>query len=261
MAKLEEVTWPQPEAEFVRRDVRALRRAPPLGVGAQRPPEVDRARDARGLRGLRRLRAPLRHPAQRGPPAALPRRGATRRSSAPCPTREDRRAPRRARLPARARPHTDASLLEEWEAEGRRPAQRSAGRDCASASTSAHAQGVSSSRPHRAAVSRPRPRPRRLRGGGALGATGPEADPWDAARFAAALAPFLAAHERVAFDPAARRADQTVLKSIAPLVFRVQHVLPDPAGEGTGYLEGEIDLRGGAAHADSALVRLLGIHP
>ena len=88
-----------------------------------------------------------------------------------------------------------------------------------------------------------------------------EDEPWDAARFAAELAPFLAVHERVAFDPAARRADQTVLKSVAPLVFRVQHVLPDPAGEGTGYLEGEIDLRGGAAESESALVRLLAIHP
>jgi hypothetical protein len=86
-------------------------------------------------------------------------------------------------------------------------------------------------------------------------------DPWDAGRFAAALAPFLAAHERVAFDPRARRADQTVLRSVAPLVWRVQHVLPDPTGENTGYLEGEIDLRGGAAASEGALVHLFAIHP
>ena len=81
-------------------------------------------------------------------------------------------------------------------------------------------------------------------------------DPWDAARFAAELAPFLAVHERIRFDPAARRADQTVLRSVAPLLWRVQHVLPDPSGEDSACLEGEVDLRGAATPDDAPLVRL-----
>jgi hypothetical protein len=84
-------------------------------------------------------------------------------------------------------------------------------------------------------------------------------DAWDAARFEAALAPFLAAHERIRFDPAARRADQTVLESVAPLRWRVQHVLPDPSGEDSWCLAGEIDLRAGG-DPDAPLVRLLAIH-
>ena len=84
-------------------------------------------------------------------------------------------------------------------------------------------------------------------------------DPWDAARFAAALAPFLAAHERIRFDPAARGADQTVLRSVAPLRWTVQQVLPDPSGDDSWCLAGEIDLRGEADPA-APLVRLVAIH-
>jgi hypothetical protein len=86
-------------------------------------------------------------------------------------------------------------------------------------------------------------------------------EPWDAARFQAELAPFLAAHERIRFDPAARRADQTVLEPVAPFLWRFQHVLPDPSGEDAAYLEGEVDLRGGGAAAlgEEPLVRLIAI--
>ena len=58
---------------------------------------------------------------------------------------------------------------------------------------------------------------------------------------------------------AAHRADRTVLKSVAPLRWTVQQVLPDPAGENTGYLEGEIDLRE-RTDPNLPLVRLLAIH-
>jgi hypothetical protein len=84
-------------------------------------------------------------------------------------------------------------------------------------------------------------------------------EPWDAARFAAALAPFLAAHGHIRFDPAARRADQTVLTSVAPLRWTVQQVLPDPSGDDSGCLVGEIDLRGEPDPA-APLVRLVAIH-
>jgi hypothetical protein len=81
----------------------------------------------------------------------------------------------------------------------------------------------------------------------------------DAPDFETLLAPFLAEHEQVAFDPGARRADRTVLRRVAPLRWTVQHVLPDPSGENSGYLEGEIDLRE-VADPNAPLVRLLAIH-
>jgi hypothetical protein len=85
------------------------------------------------------------------------------------------------------------------------------------------------------------------------------ADPWDAARFADALAPFLAAHGHVRFDPRARRAHHTLLHVLRPRVWRVQQILPDPAGDDDWCLEGEIDLRG-ELDPEVPLVRLLAIH-
>jgi hypothetical protein len=67
-------------------------------------------------------------------------------------------------------------------------------------------------------------------------------DPWDAARFEAELAPFLAEHERIVFDATARRADRTLLKPVAERRFDVWQTLLDPAGENLWSLEGEIDL-------------------
>jgi superfamily II RNA helicase len=80
-------------------------------------------------------------------------------------------------------------------------------------------------------------------------------DPWDAARFARELAPFLAEHERLVFDPEARKAHHAVLRQTGPRTWDVSQTLSDPRGEDLWALHGEIDLRG--EHApEGPLVRL-----
>ena len=84
-------------------------------------------------------------------------------------------------------------------------------------------------------------------------------DPWDGARFAEALAPFLAAHGRILFDPRARRAHHTLLHVVRPRVWRVQQAILDPSGDDPWCLEGEIDLRG-ELDPEAPLVRALSLH-
>jgi hypothetical protein len=157
--------------------------------------------------------------------------------------------------------HTDASLLQEWEA-------RTSGAPAAVQAARAPAQpGEVQRLTPRAFQARVRAELQALVRALAAGDYEEAArwvrqdgeEPWDAARFAAALAPFLAVHERIRFDPAARRADQTVLKSVAPLCWSVQQVLPDPSGDDSWCLAGEIDLRGEPDPA-APLVRLVAIH-
>jgi superfamily II RNA helicase len=67
-------------------------------------------------------------------------------------------------------------------------------------------------------------------------------DPWDAARFEAALAPFLAEYGRIVFDPHARLSEHTSVQPLAARRFAVRHKLLDPAGDGFWYVDGEVDL-------------------
>jgi superfamily II RNA helicase len=85
-------------------------------------------------------------------------------------------------------------------------------------------------------------------------------EPWDEARFARELAPFLAEHGRVSFDPEARRAHYVVLKPTGPRTWDVAQALRDPLGESDWALHGEIDLRG-EKDPDEPLVRLRRIGP
>ena len=85
-----------------------------------------------------------------------------------------------------------------------------------------------------------------------------ESDPWDAARFAAEMRPYLEEHGELRFDAAAYRGHHTALKLAAPRVFRVQHTLLNADGEEQGFIEGEVDLQG-ALDPEGPLVRVLGI--
>jgi hypothetical protein len=85
-------------------------------------------------------------------------------------------------------------------------------------------------------------------------------DPWDDARFARELAPFLAEHERIALDPEARRAHYVVLKPTGPRTWDVAQALLDPDGESDWALHGEVDLRG-PVDPGEPLVRLRRIGP
>jgi hypothetical protein len=264
MAKLEELRWPEPEAEFIRATFRIFaERHPWVSDEAVHPKGVVREM-LEGYEGfddaVRRLGI------QRSEGLLLRYLGEVLRAlerSVPDAEKTDALEDVLAYLRELVR-HTDASLLAEWEA-------RAGGAPAEAASAGAPGEP-------RAAAAPPSARALHARARAELQALvralahadyeeaarwvrqDPE-EPWDAARFAAALAPFLAEHGSVAFDPAARRADQTVFRSLAPLRWTVQHVLPDPAGEGSAYLEGEIDLRGGVPADDGGLVRLLAIHP
>ncbi len=267
MAKLDELTWPQPEAEFVRATFKLFAEQHPWVSESNVHPKGVVREMLEGYEGfddaVRRLGI------QRSEGLLLRYLGEVLRAlerSVPDAQKTDAVHDVLAYLRELVR-HTDASLLTEWEAR----ASGDPATPQADALRRRAASGASEGTSWNPKALQARVRTelqslvRALAHGdyeeAARWVQQSEGDPWDAARFASELAPFLAAHERVAFDPAARRADQTVLRSIAPLVFRVQHVLPDPAGEGTGYLEGEIDLRGGAGQSESALVRLLAIHP
>jgi hypothetical protein len=259
LAKLDELTWPQPEAEFVRATFRIFaERHPWVSEQSVRPKGVAREM-LEGYEGfddaVRRLGI------QRSEGLLLRYLGEVLRAlerSVPDAHKTDALHDVLAYLRELVR-HTDASLLAEWEA-------RAAGPDAAAPAAAARPEPTTA--PPRAFQARVRTELQSLVRAlahedyeeAARWVREDAEEPWDAARFAAALAPFLAAHERVAFDPRAHRADQTVLRSTAPLRWTVQHVLPDPAGENSGYLEGEIDLRGGGA-GEGPLVRLLAIHP
>jgi hypothetical protein len=80
-------------------------------------------------------------------------------------------------------------------------------------------------------------------------------DPWDAARFAAALAPFLEEHERIVFEPRARQAHWTTLRSHGPRHYEVVQVLLDPRDENLWCVRGEIELQD-ARLPDAPLVRV-----
>jgi hypothetical protein len=261
MAKLEEVTWPKPEADFIRATFRLFAEQHPwVSESDVRPKGIAREM-LEGWEGFDG--AVKRLGIQRSEGLLLRYLGEVFRTldrSVPEASKTDAVHDVLAYLRELVR-HTDASLLAEWESRGRDPSgaqaarERGAQRAEAERGTGAAFQArvraemqslvrALADADYEEAARWVRPDPD---------------DAWDAARFRAALAPFLAEHERIVFDAAARRADRTVLRSVAPLHWTVQHVLPDPAGENTGYLEGEIDLRGDA-DADAPLVRLLALH-
>jgi hypothetical protein len=68
-------------------------------------------------------------------------------------------------------------------------------------------------------------------------------DLWDAARFEAALAPFHAEYGGIVFTPDARRAHHTELRTAGPRRFDVAQVLVDVNGDNLWALHGEVDLR------------------
>jgi superfamily II RNA helicase len=68
-------------------------------------------------------------------------------------------------------------------------------------------------------------------------------DPWDAARFERELAPFLEEYGRPLFTPEARQARHTLLKRTGPRSWDAFQVLLDPAGDGLWAIEAEVDLR------------------
>ena len=70
-----------------------------------------------------------------------------------------------------------------------------------------------------------------------------DAGSWEPERFEAELAPFLAEYGELLFTPEARRAHHTLLEPVGERCWRVAQNLLDPAGDGLWALHGEVDLR------------------
>jgi superfamily II RNA helicase len=85
-------------------------------------------------------------------------------------------------------------------------------------------------------------------------------DPWAAARFEAALAPFREEYGVILFTPEARRAHHTTLRAAGPRRFDVAQVLVDANGDNLWAVHGEVDLRQDR-DPDLPLVRLIRIGP
>jgi len=85
-------------------------------------------------------------------------------------------------------------------------------------------------------------------------------DPWDAARLEAALAPFFEEYGEIVFTPQARLAQRTRLEEVGPRHWDVTQVLCDPLGEDLWALHGEVDLTG-QRDPEGPLVRLRRIGP
>jgi hypothetical protein len=85
-------------------------------------------------------------------------------------------------------------------------------------------------------------------------------DPWEPARLEAALAPFLEQHREIDFTPRSRQARLTHLEGVGPRRWRVEQVLCDPQAEDLWALHGEIDLTG-QRDPEGPLVRLHRIGP
>lgn len=83
-------------------------------------------------------------------------------------------------------------------------------------------------------------------------------DPWIEERFEEAMAPFLAEYERLLFTGEARLADKTTIDSTGRRRWQVTQVLVDPEGDNLWHLAGEVDLSEGQV-AEGPLVRLRSI--
>jgi superfamily II RNA helicase len=80
-------------------------------------------------------------------------------------------------------------------------------------------------------------------------------DPWDAERFAKALAPYWERFDEIVFTPRARTAEWTSVTPLDTRHFRVQQVLIDPDGENLWAIRGEVTLDA-RADPDGPLLRL-----
>ncbi len=85
-------------------------------------------------------------------------------------------------------------------------------------------------------------------------------DPWDAERLESALAAFLAEYPRLLFTPEARQARKTLLKATAPRRWDAYQTLLDPEGDELWSVEAELDLRD-ERDPEGPLLRLRRIGP
>ena len=86
----------------------------------------------------------------------------------------------------------------------------------------------------------------------------PAEDPWPPARFEEALAEYFASYERIEFTPAARQAHHTRLVQRDTRVWEATQVLVDPDGDNLWCVRAHLDLRGETA-PEGPILRLIDI--
>jgi superfamily II RNA helicase len=85
-------------------------------------------------------------------------------------------------------------------------------------------------------------------------------DPWDEGCFERALAPFFEEYDGIVFTPDARQSRRTLLKKTGPRTWDVSQVLVDPLGDELWAVQGEVDLISDR-DPEGPLVRLRRIGP
>lgn len=85
-------------------------------------------------------------------------------------------------------------------------------------------------------------------------------DPWNAARFEAALAPFFREYDGIEFEPGEVKRHHTVIRQTAPRTWEVMQVIFDSAGDNLWHVAGVVDLIAETNPAEP-LVRPFDIRP
>ena len=261
VARLDEVTYPQPNLELIEQTFEVFRRAHPwIGPDAIRPKSIGREMlegyisfaDYVRLYGLQRFEGVLlRH---------INQLYKTLIQSVPAWARND--ALDDAIATFRDMIETiDRSLLEEWEsllhpelALANRGDVRATYREAAIAELTSDPK-VFAARA-RAAMHRIVRALAARDWEAAASAVRAEPDhPWTPERFQEAMQPFFETYGELIFDASARLADATRITQTGPLEWNVTQVLHDPEGDNLWCLEGHIDLRPADAF-EGPLIRL-----
>jgi Domain of unknown function (DUF3516)/DEAD/DEAH box helicase/Helicase conserved C-terminal domain len=162
--------------------------------------------------------------------------------------------------------HTDSSLLEEWESllhpELRlaRERERERAREALWVDQLLHDAGAFAARVRAELHLLVRALADRDWEEAALSVQQDPADPWEAARFAAAMAPFYAEYGTLVFTPEARRHRWTSIRRSGDRLWEVSQTLLDPDEDDLWAVTGTIDLRRPGT-VEGPLVRVTGIGP
>ncbi|HEX9668482.1 MAG TPA: DUF3516 domain-containing protein [Thermoanaerobaculia bacterium] len=162
--------------------------------------------------------------------------------------------------------HTDSSLLEEWESllhpELRlaRERERERAREALWVDQLLHDAGAFAARVRAELHLLVRALADRDWEEAALSVQQDPADPWDAARFEAAMAPFHAEYGTLVFTPEARRHRWTSIRRSGDRLWEVSQTLLDPEEDDLWAVAGTIDLRRPGT-VEGPLVKVTGIGP
>jgi hypothetical protein len=264
MAQLDGVSWPKPDEDLVYRALEAFRSAHPAGAGASVSPKgVGREiwenywsfKDFVELYGLKRSEGVLLRYLSQLYKTLVQNVPETAKTAGIY----DLEGFLRALLE-----HTDTSLLEEWESllhpelRSRRTEERESARRALRNWELFHDPRVFTARVRAELHLLVRALSRRDWEEAAAAVRATPDDPWDAARFEAALAPFYERYGELLFTGEARLADRTQVEKVAPRCWQVRQLLLDPESDDLWHIAGEVDLSGDEP-VEGPLVRVVRI--